>query len=304
MARVRSGNQKAEKFKEVYLKIKCKVSEGSWKLPLSIVHYMETFAIRDQKQREDLLKIFDELSKKVYLRPYLVQQLIEFSDQLAIIFGKEKSEIEKFGTSFYELLGVTAEDLSLNENSIAKIVNPNFNLSDYIDAQQNPFTYMLSVGYDIEAMEKLKGLWEGSVDEMAHLKEDLSQLKEVEKLDTLLKRTYALEIEPRLIEMLSSLGLNIRDYRKVIQTDEDLLSLLRSIPTLNIHARIKLRHFKNSSKKLDRNDVKDFAFASAALPCVDVFIVENTLNTYVKQEKIDVRYNVSVTNDLNFLLTI
>ncbi|WP_100711829.1 hypothetical protein [Leptospira saintgironsiae] len=304
LARVRSGSPEGQKYQEVYQKIKEKVSTGEWKFPLSSVHYMEVFAIRDPVQRKNLIDTMLEIGGRFYIRPYLVLQLIELQKQIALKLDIPAPEHSPFSNSFCELLGIDPSQLKIEGGPITKLLSPNFDYAAYIENLPDPFSFMLSSGYKKEDLEKLSEIWQNSIAELEDLKAELSDLSDKDKLEKLLIKSFHSEIEHRLSHILNQIGVNATVIEEMIQDKERLVSILQLVPTLNLHNRLKLRHFKNKSKKTHRNDIKDFAFLASALPYVDIVIAEKLLVSYSKQEKIESEYNVKISNDLNFLLSL
>jgi len=60
----------------------------------------------------------------------------------------------------------------------------------------------------------------------------------------------------------------------------------------------------NTTRSFDKNDYKDISFLATAVPYCDVVVTEKFWTSLIKSNKLDQKFNTSVTNNLNDLLNL
>jgi len=82
------------------------------------------------------------------------------------------------------------------------------------------------------------------------------------------------------------------------------LAFLESAPSFCVRTRLIYDICNDTSRPIHKNDFKDIAFLATAVPYCDVVITERTWSHLLRKNRLDVKYNTVVTNQLADLMNL
>ena len=82
------------------------------------------------------------------------------------------------------------------------------------------------------------------------------------------------------------------------------MAFLESAPSFCVRTRLIYDICNDTSRPIHKNDFKDIAFLATAVPYCDVVITERTWSHLLRKNRLDVKYNTVVTNQLADLMNL
>ncbi len=301
-ARAVLDKPKGAEFKEVSNKIISKVESGEWVLPISIVHIMETINIKDEVRKEEFSKILFDYSKANTICSYNKISKYEFVNAWLEIFG-ESIDVKDilFEQNICNLLDIDNDDY---DKPMYKLINNIINSQDVLFNLTNSSIFDTIVSTERTEWESFAATTEIARNNLiANVKDDSKRFKyiivdEYKRLET--ASNEAMTLEARKRGLLNDACIKrAHDY---IQNNFE--EWLQKLPSLFVRANLCLQRYKNTSKPFDRNDVKDMAFLSTAIPYCDIVITEKSWTSHTKSSGLDKMYGTKILSNLNDLLNI
>ena len=301
-ARAVLDKPKGAEFKEVSNKIISKVESGEWVLPISIVHIMETINIKDEVRKEEFSKILFDYSKANTICSYNKISKYEFVNAWLEIFG-ESIDVKDilFEQNICNLLDIDNDDY---DKPMYKLINNIINSQDVLFNLTNSSIFDTIVSTERTEWESFAATTEIARNNLiATVKDDSKRFKyiivdEYKRLET--ASNEAMTLEARKRGLLNDACIKRAD--DYIQNNFE--EWLQKLPSLFVRANLCLQRYKNTSKPFDRNDVKDMAFLSTAIPYCDIVITEKSWTSHTKSSGLDKMYGTKILSNLNDLLNI
>ncbi len=78
---------------------------------------------------------------------------------------------------------------------------------------------------------------------------------------------------------------------------------LASISSLQVQAKLTLQRYKDTNKPFHRNDIKDIAFLSTAIPYCDVVVTERSWRDLACRERLDEIFQTEILSDATQLVS-
>ncbi len=104
-----------------------------------------------------------------------------------------------------------------------------------------------------------------------------------------------------LLAVLVDLGVPMRAFVDRFTAAEDWVTFLHSIPTIEVLNELTLARDRDTGRPIHRNDFKDIAFLSVAVPYCNAVVTENYFGHLVRATGLDSKYGTTVFTDLNDL---
>ncbi|MCC0650712.1 hypothetical protein [Clostridioides sp. ZZV15-6598] len=276
LARYHTNREKNIELKKIYDLVNEKSKSGEWIFPLSIIHYDETITRKQKSQRYSLAKYMGEISRNWTIEPYGINKFEELKKCVINSYNYtpiKRNPLNIFGKSFdFKNLN---EDKILNENNFFLSLMKEDEEWDIDELIENNFCYR-------DAFEALR-------------KEDAQNpIPEKHKFGVLFTQCFDEEYK----EILDKLNVTEKQkenlsYDMYIKQKPDSFYVNMF---LIYHSKLKNKYRKN-----DINDYKDIASISQALPYCDALITEKYWSSLITEHKLDEKYNILVSKNLNDL---
>ena len=304
------GKPEGAQFKDVSEKIITKVESGEWTLPISIVHLMETLDNGDQDRKKRFSEILVRYSKANTMCTYQKIEKHEYANALLQIIGKQYSVDEfLFKKSIYNLIDLSIDEITVNakdekiKEAVQQLLVSHEGSSDYLlqIINMQPYSDLRDQGKmewmqaAIESEEMRKKLF-------STIKDDTQRYRHLVAGEYEVKRVIYQDF---IWQKVKQSGASPADIDKIIEyIPNNFDAFLESIPSLYIRGRLMFQRFKDASKPIHRNDIKDTAFLCTAIPYCDIVITENSWVDYIRREGLDTKYSTRVFTNLNDLLSV
>jgi hypothetical protein len=101
--------------------------------------------------------------------------------------------------------------------------------------------------------------------------------------------------------VLAELDVPLRDFVERFRSPEEWVDFFHSIPTIDVLNELTLARDRDTSRSIHRNDFKDIAFLSVAVPYCNAVVTENYFGHLVQATSLARKYGTTVLTDLNDL---
>ncbi|WP_094604524.1 hypothetical protein SPSIL_052350 [Sporomusa silvacetica DSM 10669] len=104
-------------------------------------------------------------------------------------------------------------------------------------------------------------------------------------------------------EGCKQLGISMENMipKDTFKDKKSTLAFLEAAPSFCVRMRLIYDICNDANRDIHKNDFKDIAFLATAVPYCDVVITEKLWAHLLKKNKLDVKYNTTVTNSLSDL---
>ncbi len=292
-------------YVEVAELIKNKVEKGEWIVPLSLIHFLETLARGNNRSREGLARVMEDVSRGYTIVPSMDVEQEEFHNKFAELHSfRATYPIEPIKEHLFGALGSNPPSIEFNreldpdiETKIREVFSSAKKSNDLYKK------YMANTLTDQEKDENEKMNLE-LVEGWKQRQERISRITEKYRYKWFLANQFVENFMKHLDYLMQTFKKN-RDELipgDILKCEEKVIALLEGIPSLNVRIKLMYQLLRDINATVHRNDPKDVQFLSMAIPYTDVVITEKKWWHLANQEKLGELYCTEIEKDLNFLL--
>lgn len=298
LAKARTGHPDGARHVETYGWLREASSCGDVSVVIAHPMYAEVaLAIRNVRQRGDLADVISEITRFRSLRPYRDLFEEQFTQALHDRFARpmfpRRYDHFGYGAGFAHSgkqmraslvwpdgrrpAGASPEDLAEFEAMTLEVFDE---VAEYL-LLRGPSEEQAAVieNYSLDPVRVVEDLMVAREVELAvALEGDPDQRARIE--DIVIARELLWEISPRLQELLWTAGMTVDGF--LARGRDWLVDFLDSLPSLAVQKALKAKSFANRTREWSRNDQRDVAHMSVAVPYCDVVATD--------------RHNVAVLN--------
>lgn len=267
------------------------------RFPVSLTHLMETSRIGDPARRIQLAVVLTQFSNGWFLasRQARIAQELEFA-LAQLLSVEQKRESCMFSRDMllaiadYPLLSSLLSRSAAELKRFSAALGPEVSLRSFLafedeDSRWNAIQKMTQSNNEL--LNRIRARRE-------RLSGDTPDLR---------FRTYSAllfrETQDKLAAALTKLGRTFDDLRRL--SDEQIRSLVDSVPCLDVERSLALQLEKQRSRDLQGNDVYDIAFLTGAIPYCQAVVTEKLWVHLSRAAGIDRRYKTIVLSSLSEL---
>jgi hypothetical protein len=298
LARAHYDREDGRKFQATLARVKAAIESGRLLLPMSGVHIMETVAPEDAGRRQRLAEFMVQLSGNRSICTHMIISKFEIRQAVMRRLGHDfrtsvRQQIVQDG--LYGALdvepAVSGVSHEIAQEVLALAYKPETSVKILCDAVKRD---------EIRAMREEQ--------ERALVELEEARRRAVEQL-TLDERRRAALFElfttsapgRELLAVLVELNIPMRGFIDGFKTTEEWVSFFHSIPTIEMLNELTLARDRDTGRKIHRNDFKDIAFLSVAIPYCNAVVMENYFGHLVQSTGLAGKYGTRVLTDLNDL---
>lgn len=298
LARVEAGKVTTGPIATLYSQLVTAVEEHRVLFPLAISHILETSKRNDPVSRGWVVETQAKLSRGYVYRSRAGRLLVEIRTTLQRLLGAKSPDLPKnwaiahgFMQAFEPMDTLLASAPEADRTSrLNRHVDPRDQYIDYMknqdDSRRRAAHVKLAMGTSelVARIEARRALLTGnSVD--------------------LRRRAYSarlfLDHQDDMIKVLHGLGYSFEQLRAL--GDKAVIALIEDVPTLNVEAEMAAR-LEAKTGDIHPNDVFDIQSLYTAIPYSTRIVAEKGAISRAKQAKLDVRYQVSLSQSLTDLI--
>jgi len=292
LARAHYDREGGEDFKPALAAVRDAVAKTRIVVPISGVHVMETMAPKDDGRRR-LAEFMVDVSANNAILPHMAIRGLEVLHAVVRKLGLApttsiRPAIIRPGLSF----ALGAEPVVTAPEAIKK------ELLDLMNSRETSVRILCEAGdravvetIQAEDVAVLKALEETRQRALAELSDEMRH--RVELVDLFTKGEPATELHAAL----KSLGIGIKAFADKFTSPEDWMAFFHDVPTVDVFVTLGLTRDKELSRKIHRNDLKDMAFLSVAVPYANIIVVENFWGSVVQRTKLDSKHKTIISTD-------
>lgn len=293
LGRAHYDREGGEPFKAALAAVQEAVGSGKLVVPMSGVHVMETMAPNDEGRRRRLAEFMVDVSKNNAILPHMSVRGLEVLQAVVRKLGAPpvasiRSGIVRPGLSF--ALGaeptITAPE-ALKPELLALMNSAETSVRILVDAGDRA---LVAEGR-AEDQAFTKTLEETRRRAVADLDDEMRHRIELAELFT--KGEPATE----LVGALRALGLRPAEFAAKFASPAEWMAFFHDVPTVDIFVTLGLARDKDLARPIHRNDLKDMAFLSVAVPYANILVVERFWGSVVTRAKLDQKYGTVVISD-------
>lgn len=293
-------------FKDALEHIMHKVKDNEWIVPLSVVHLMETAAIGDEARRARFSKFLIEISKMNTMNSYLSVEGYEILNAYLRAANHPTINIKDkvFGKDILHLIDLDLSKISIRTET-EELANEIRRLIKEYSENERILEYVLSKDVLSGYRETQYAEWQESAKEQEDIRKELMQqvADDVQRYRHIIANGYDFKKKIHSDLLVSSLSQeDLPRIRQAFKTDTD--AFLSSISTLYVQAKLTLQRYKDQSKSIHRNDIKDISFLSVAIPYCDIVVTERSWRHMAIQARLDQCFRTRIVSDVRDLIEI
>lgn len=301
IARAYHGREDGNQYENVKNLILKNSHSDKWKFPVSVVHLLETFSRKEADSRIKLSEVITKVSSRLSILPYFDIEEDELCNAFKKLIGQTPESLKEkvIRNDIFTSVGLSFEDLVVK----AEDTEVKQHIENYIHSNPDILFNLFSLGRNINEIDE-----DRKEDEMLALnleadRKNLEKVPEQYRLKLLRWRYFEFRFLPMIPSIENKLQIS-REKTKSLLANGGINDLYENIPTFDVRSKLNYSRFKENSKPVDRNDVKDLAFLSMALPYCDVIVTEKSWAHYIRLNQLDKKYNTKVFTNVNELMTL
>lgn len=300
LARVHAGRVSAGPIATLYAQLISAVERGQVLFPLSVSHILETSKRNDPDSRGHVAETQAKLSRGYVYRSRTGRLEVEIRTTLHRLFGTKAPDLPPnwaiahgFLQAFEPMDALIASPTEVQRMArINAFIDPADQYVDYIKNQDDTLRRI--------AHAKLAA---STMDLVSRIEARRTRLTG-ESVD-LRRRAYSVQLfmdhQDSIIRILNGLGYSLEQLRAI--GDLAMRSLIEEVPTLNVEAEMAAR-LESKTGIIYPNDVFDMQSFYTAIPYSSRIVAEKGAISRARQAKLDVRYQVALSQSLNDLLNV
>jgi hypothetical protein len=293
LGRAHYGRSDGDDFVKALSAVREAVRKGTLIIPISGVHVMETMAPKDEDRRRRLAEFIVELSGNTAILPHFSLRGLEIIHAVDRKLGREpitaiRTGILRNGLSF--ALGAEAD--------ISAPAGIRDHLRDFVNSPETSIRLLVEAG-DRSLIESVRAQDEAILPQLeetrtrvlAELTDDMRH--RVELADLFTKGDPARE----MVIAIRQLGSTPSSFAKRFASPEEWMAFFHSVPSVDVFVTLGLARDKDANRRIHRNDLKDMAFLSVAVPYANIVVAENFWAGVVHRTGLDKRYDTIIETD-------
>ncbi|MGJ4789516.1 hypothetical protein [Leptospira koniambonensis] len=304
LARAYHGRADGKKFEKAKDKIYLKAESGDWKFPISVVHHIETMSALNRDRRTRLSQVISDVSRTCSIQPYLYLEQSELKNAIKKIFSMDTLDlkIEAIKEDFLSSSGLNSDFIQVTAaNQEVKEFVENFLKRDDL------FLKLNERDFDSDTLDFIENTNKESLEVLKDLEKDRSKFLEMPEniqYKKIVAEYFLQKMLPMIPGILKELNIEREEFTNKIVKENLFYELCEDIPTLNVRAKLTYRSIRDIGRPIHKNDMKDQAFLSIAVPYCDIVVTENVWVHYAKSEKFDEKYNTLMLTSIDELLDV
>ena len=298
LARAHYGRPDGKDFQPALAAVREAVAKGRLVVPMSGIHVMETMAPADESRRRRLAEFMVDVSGNQSILPYMSVGGLEILQAVVrklCVAPTTSIRTAIVRTGLHFALGgepeITNAPPALKEHLLALLDSPDTSIRLLVEAGDRALLRETRM-QDEAAVQQLE---ETRRRALADLDDDMRH--RVEMLELFTKGEPGAEFRA----VLRSLGVTIEVFAAKFASPAEWLTFFHDVPTIDVFVTLSLARDKEASRKIDRNDRKDMAFLSMAVPYANIIVVERFWGGVVQRLKLDERYGTTIITDARAL---
>lgn len=298
LARAHYGRADGEPFRETLNVVQTAVADGRIILPMSAVHIMETVAPADPARRQRLAEFIVGLSGNQTIATHMIIMKLEIRQAVLRKLGQDYTAVVRpfiVQDGLYGALDVEPQIRGVPDHIVQEVLR--------IAYLPETSVQILCEAVGREEVAEFRRQHEEAVIQVEEARRraarDLTpEQKHRAELFELLTNGMPGQ---HLRTVLAELGVSVRDFTARFSSPEEWLEFAHSIPTLDVLVTLHLARDRELARPVHRNDFKDMAFLTVAVPYCNIVVVERYFAHLVQANGLADRYGTTVITDLNAL---
>ena len=298
LACVQAGAVSTGPIAELYEQLLIAVTAERVLFPLSASHVLETSKRNDHVSRGHLAETQARLSRGYAYRSRTGRLEVEVRATIHRIFGLQMPELPPRWAIAHSFLQAFEhmDALIAPADEVRRLAH----INAFMDPADQYLDYMKNQDDTVRRAEHSK-LAEGTAALVAAIEVRRTRLKG-ESVD-MRRRAYSVQLfldhQETFIKILNSLGYSLEQLKEI--GERAVRALVEDVPTLNVEAEMAAR-LESQTGDLESNDVFDMQAFCTAIPHSSRVVAEKGAISRAKQAKLDIRYQVKLSQSLNDLL--
>lgn len=298
LARVQAGAVSTGPIADLYEQLLIAVASGRVLFPLSVSHVLETSKRNDHVSRGHLAETQARLSRGYAYRSRTGRLEVEVRATIHRIFGLQMPELSPHWAIAHSFLQAfePMDSLIAPADEVRRLARINV----FMDPADQYLDYMKNQDDTVRRAAHSK-LAEGTAALVAAIEIRRTRLKG-ESVD-MRRRAYSVQLfldhQETFIRILNSLGHSLEQLEEL--GERAVRALVEDVPTLNVEAEMAAR-LESQTGSIEPNDVFDMQAFYTAIPYSSRVVAEKGAISMAKQAKLDIRYQVKLSQSLNDLL--
>lgn len=298
LARASYGRDDGKNYLETLEVLKKATREGRVVMPMSGVHIMETVVPEDAGRRRRLAEFMVELSGNRSICTHMV--LSKFEIRQAVLRHLGSDSISNFRqhmvhVGLYGALDVEPSVSGVPQDIVEEVLALAYRPATSVEILCEAFPRDSVRDMREEQVKALVEFEQARMRAVTNL--TLEQRRRLSLLDLFTKSEPGRELSA----VLAELNVSHRRFLESFNSPEELVSFFHSIPSIEVLNELTLARDRDTNRKIDRNDFKDIAFLSVAVPYCNAIVTERYFGHLVQSSGLADKYGTAVFTDLNQL---
>jgi hypothetical protein len=297
----RSLKGKDSKFDKVRELIEEKVKNDEWIFPISIIHIIETSSRLDDRTRNDLVDTFEMFYNNYSILPYIYCEMFEIDNILKNLMKLETIDLNEVVIQNNSLNSVGLKQNPKYDSYFSETIKNNLNIIEKIS-----FINILRKKIDINELNEIEKDNLEYKSGLETIRDKINKYPKQYAYQIFLVESFFERFSKSLVLFANKHNLKKEAYDTLINFNDQkcVLGFLESCSSFHAKTSLIYSISKDQYRDIDKNDFKDIAALSTALPYCDVVVTEKLWWHHVKSQKLDEKYNSIIFRDLNSLLNL
>jgi hypothetical protein len=294
LARAHYGLEGGKPFGDALAAIRKAIASGRLVVPISAVHIMETVAPEDGGRRRRMAEFLVDLSGNRSVLPPFAIQSMECIHAVSRLVGRAPITHVRpalVTEGMWHALGGELEVNGIPDEMRAEINalirDPKTTVDLLVDSADRQGVRTMRVAD--EASTEMQD----EVRRRAHVELSTDQRRANEMFVALRDG----DIGKRMLAALRLLQVPPSEFWKRVDTQQQLLALIETIPTVHTLIELMVARDQDLCRKIHRNDTKDMMFMSVALPYANAIVAEKYWSHQATATGLAQKYSTTVETD-------
>ena len=298
LSRAHYGHSEGAQFEDALDAIRNAIGRGTLVVPISGINAIETMNDGYEDRRQRLAEFMVELAGNHFLLPYLVVRPIQITQAVVRKLNRrpavsirekivEKGLSYAFGveTSIVGLPKKIEEELKSTINSASSSVQCLVHAGDRVRVDGTRQEDKTAAELETITRQQMSADMTSNTRHHLELAELFSRGGPGEELRNTLKL----------------IGISREKFFSLFDEADEWLEFFHDIATVDVQVTLTLERDKNLSRPVHRNDERDIAFLSMALPYANIVVCEKFWAQITRTSGLDNRYKTVIETDLTKL---
>ena len=297
LSRAHYGRPDGEAFKDALASLQAAVANGELIVPFSLVNAVEAMIDRAADRRERFVPFIVAQSGNCAIFPEGSVCKVEVANAVRQVFGSGaptpvRPLLVRHGFSHAIGMGLHIGAATAAESAIR-----------HLDSPEMTVAFLLKIAGDRDRINQARAGEARAVavferDRVRNVALDADQRRMLE-FDGLF--FGAGPYRPALAAALDEQDHSVQDFRAKVQSPQDVMRFLSSIPNLDVLLTLRSIRDRDSVRPIAHNDIRDLDWLSVALPYSNVVVSEKHWGHQVRATGLDARYGTILLTDLRQL---